>query len=108
MDPLSHSIGRFATFTTNFSKRTITLKVEMGRSSGDISRGLGQITFAVELLQMAHIARGAGDTPQDSEENSSVSSVSATDARSLRRISSCTSVGEQAGTGHVERSRKKK
>lgn len=82
MDGLTHSIDRFANASSTLSRRTVTLKLEMGQFSGDVARSQGQIWSAVEVLQNAQIG-GVGDAPQDSEDISSVSSISASDASAL-------------------------
>ena len=91
MDRQTRAIGRLATATTCRSRCALALHVDMGHFCGDVARGLGQITAAVDLLHSTQADRGSSDTPFDSEE--SQSSVSSTDARTMRRGSTCNPVG---------------
>ncbi|KAJ1157328.1 hypothetical protein NDU88_010042 [Pleurodeles waltl] len=84
LDRMATSIGRLGMNTTGLSRRTVGLQVEMGHFAGDVARGLGRITHVIDLMEARHLSRGTGETPQDSEEGSTVSSVSATDTRVLR------------------------
>ncbi|KAJ1172206.1 hypothetical protein NDU88_004054 [Pleurodeles waltl] len=107
LDRLSLSIVRLATTTTCLSRRTVKLQVELGHFAGDVARGLGCISHAVDLIDTSQAARGIGDTPQDFEEISNVSSVSASDARILRSSSARQGSGDQPGLGHGGRSRRR-
>lgn len=60
MHSTMRAIGRLASATSLHSKCTLALQVEMGHYSGDIARGLQQITGAVEPLQTSLVATGGG------------------------------------------------
>ncbi|XP_069059026.1 uncharacterized protein [Pleurodeles waltl] len=107
LDRMATSIGRLAVNTTGLSRRTVGLQVEMGHFAGDVARGLGRITHVIDLMEARHLSRGTGDTPQDSEEGSTVSSVSATDTRGLRSGSTRQSTAEQPGTSQAGRGRRR-
>ncbi|KAJ1163387.1 hypothetical protein NDU88_003845 [Pleurodeles waltl] len=106
LDRLSVSNGHLVTTITCLSRRTVKLQVELGHFAGDVARGLGRISHAVDLIETSQAARGIGDTPQDSEEISSVSSVSASDARILQISSARQGLVDQPGLGHGGRSRR--
>ncbi|KAJ1143488.1 hypothetical protein NDU88_009796 [Pleurodeles waltl] len=103
LDRMATSIGRLAVNTTGLSRRTVGLQVEMGHFAGNVARGLGRITHVIELMEARHLSRGTGETPQDSEEGSTVSSVSATDTRVLRSTSTRQSTAEAPGTSQAGR-----
>ncbi|KAJ1193805.1 hypothetical protein NDU88_003101 [Pleurodeles waltl] len=107
LDRLSQSIGRLATTTTCLSRRTVTLQVELGHFAHDVARRLGRISHTVDLIQTTQAERGIGDTPQDSEDISSVSSASASVARILRSSSARQTSGDQPGSGHGSRSHRR-
>ncbi|KAJ1123873.1 hypothetical protein NDU88_002340 [Pleurodeles waltl] len=106
-DRLSQSIGRLATTTTCLSRRTIKPQVELGHFAGDVARGLGCISHAVDLIETTQAARGIGDIPRDSEDISSISRVSASDARILQSSSARQGSGDPLGLGHGGRSRRR-
>ncbi|KAJ1104912.1 hypothetical protein NDU88_002320 [Pleurodeles waltl] len=101
LDRMATSIGRLAINTTCLSRRTVGLQVEMGHFAGDVARGLGRLTHIIELMETREMLRATGETPQDSEEGSTVSSVSATDSRVLR--SGRQSTTDAAGTSQAGR-----
>ncbi|KAJ1142695.1 hypothetical protein NDU88_009008 [Pleurodeles waltl] len=107
LDCLSQSICRLATTTTCLSRRTVTLQVELGHFAGDVAKGLGRITSAVDFIHTSQAARGTGDTPQDSKDISSVSRVSASDASILRSSSARQTSVDKPGTGHGGRTCRK-
>ncbi|XP_069091216.1 uncharacterized protein [Pleurodeles waltl] len=99
LDRMATSIGRLAMNTTGLSRRTVGLQVEMGHFAGDVARGLGRLTHIIELMETREMSRATGETPQDSEEGSTVSSVSVTDSRVLR--SGRQSTTEQQGPARL-------
>ncbi|KAJ1204850.1 hypothetical protein NDU88_000288 [Pleurodeles waltl] len=101
LDRMATSIGRLAINTTGLSRRTLGLQIEMGHFAGDVARGLGRLTHIIELMETREMSRATGETPQDSEEGSTVSSVSATDSRVLR--SGRHSTTDAAGTSQAGR-----
>ncbi|KAJ1132235.1 hypothetical protein NDU88_010562 [Pleurodeles waltl] len=101
LDRMATSIGRLAINTTGLSRRTVGLQIEMGHFAGDVARGLGRLTHIIELMETREMSRATGETPQDSEEGSTVSSVSATDSRVLR--SGRQSTIDAAGTSQAGR-----
>ena len=105
MERQTRGIARLANAVTSLSRRAIALQVDMGHFCGDVARGLGQITSAVDLLQNTQAMSGTGDTPQDSEE--SASSVSAADARAMRRSHTRNTVVENQSSGLRTRSQRK-
>ncbi|KAJ1171448.1 hypothetical protein NDU88_003309 [Pleurodeles waltl] len=107
LDRIATSIGRLAVNTTGLSSRTVGLQVEMGHFVGDVARGLGRITHVIDFMEARHLSRGTGDTPQDSEEGSTVSSVSASDTTVLRSGSTRQSTAEQPGTSQAGRGRRR-
>ncbi|XP_069085660.1 uncharacterized protein [Pleurodeles waltl] len=107
LDRMASSICRLAVNTTGLSRRTVGLQVEMGHFAGDVARGLGRITHVIDLMEARHVSRGTGDTPQDSEEGSTVSSVSAGDTRVLRSGSTRQSTAEQPGNSQAGRGRRR-
>ncbi|KAJ1137688.1 hypothetical protein NDU88_004086 [Pleurodeles waltl] len=107
LNRMATSMGRLAVNTTGLSRRTVDLQVEMGHFAGDVARGLGCITHVIDLMEARHLSRGTGETPQDSEEGSTVSSVSATDTRVLRSTSTRQSTAEAPGTSQAGRGRQR-
>ncbi|XP_069092410.1 E3 ubiquitin-protein ligase RNF8 isoform X2 [Pleurodeles waltl] len=106
-DRMSAAIGRLATNTTGLSRRTVSLQVELVHFAGDVARGLGRISHAVDLMEARQVARGTGETPQDSEEGSIISSVSASDTRVLRSASARQGSADPPGMSHAGRTRRR-
>ncbi|KAJ1087262.1 hypothetical protein NDU88_000442 [Pleurodeles waltl] len=96
------AIGHLANSTSSLSGRTVTLQMEMGHFTGDVARGLRQITPAFELLQKTQIARGIGDAPQGSEDISSVSFKSASDARASDTAAAVPLLENKQGQGMLD------
>ncbi|KAJ1187090.1 hypothetical protein NDU88_003869 [Pleurodeles waltl] len=106
LDRMTASIVRLAVNTTGLSRRTVSLQVDMGHFASNVARGLGRISHAVDMLEARQVARGAADTPQNSEEGSTISSASATDTRVLRSASAQQGSADAPGTsqaGHPRR-----
>ncbi|XP_069090501.1 uncharacterized protein [Pleurodeles waltl] len=101
LDRMASSIVRLAVNTTGLSRRTVSLQVDMGHFAGDVARGLGRINHAIDLMEARQVARGTGDTPQDGEEGSTVSSVSASDTRVLRSGSTRQSTADPPSTSQA-------
>ncbi|KAJ1157739.1 hypothetical protein NDU88_010439 [Pleurodeles waltl] len=72
LDRLAAFIGPLGTNTTCLSRHTVSLQIELGHFAGDVARGLGHISPVVDILETRQAARGTGDTPQDSEEGSTI------------------------------------
>ncbi|XP_069083873.1 uncharacterized protein [Pleurodeles waltl] len=106
-DRMAASIVRLALNTTGLSLRTVSLQVELGHFAGDVARGLGRIRHAVDMLEARQVAKGTGETPQDSEEGSTISSASATDTRVLRSGSERPGSADPPGTSHAGRTRRR-
>ncbi|KAJ1211124.1 hypothetical protein NDU88_006485 [Pleurodeles waltl] len=107
LDRMSSSIVRLAVNTTGLSRRTVSLQVDMGHFAGDVARGLGRLCHAIDLMEARQVARGTGDTPQDSKEGSTVSSVSAGDTRVLRSGSTMQSTADPPSTSQAGRARRR-
>ncbi|KAJ1214926.1 hypothetical protein NDU88_002537 [Pleurodeles waltl] len=106
-DRMSSSIVRLAVNTTGLSRRTVSIQVGMGHFASDMARGLGRLSHAVDLMEARQVARGTGDTPQDSEEGSTVSSVSAGDTRVLHSGSTRQGTADPPSTSHAGRARRR-
>ncbi|KAJ1198346.1 hypothetical protein NDU88_002187 [Pleurodeles waltl] len=104
---MSASIVRLAVNTTGLSRRTVSPQVDMGHFASDVACGLGHLSHAVDIMEARQVARGAADTPQDSEEGSTVSSVSASDTRVLRSGSARQGTADTPGTSHAGRGRRR-
>ncbi|KAJ1176505.1 hypothetical protein NDU88_001783 [Pleurodeles waltl] len=107
LDRMASSIVRLAVNTTGLSRRTVSLQVDMGHFAGDVARGLGRLSHAKDLMEAQQVARGTGDMPQDSEEGSTVSSVSAGDTRVLRSGSTRQSTADPPSTSQAGRARRR-
>ncbi|KAJ1192989.1 hypothetical protein NDU88_002295 [Pleurodeles waltl] len=107
LDRMSASIVRLAVNTTDLSRRTVSLQVDMGHFASDVARGLGRLSHPVDLMEARQVARGTADTPQDSEEGSTVSSVLASDTRVLRSGSARQGTADTPGTSHAGRGRRR-
>ncbi|KAJ1129340.1 hypothetical protein NDU88_007711 [Pleurodeles waltl] len=107
LDRMAASIVRLAVNTTGLSRRTVSLQVDLGHFAGDVARGLGQISHPVDMMEARQVARGTADTPQDSEEGSTVSSASATDTRVLRSGSARQGSADTPSTSHAGRPRRR-
>lgn len=70
MDALTRVIERLAHATTQHTRRTLGLQVEVGQYSVDVARSLQQITAAVETLQTSMFASGGATDGTDSEVSS--------------------------------------
>ncbi|KAJ1201511.1 hypothetical protein NDU88_005320 [Pleurodeles waltl] len=106
-DRMAASIGHLAMNTTGLLRQTVSLQVELGHFAGDVAQGLGSMSHAVDMLEARQVARGTGESPQDSEEGSTISSVSATDTRVLRSGSARQGSADPPGTSHAGRTRKR-
>ncbi|KAJ1201143.1 hypothetical protein NDU88_004958 [Pleurodeles waltl] len=106
-DRMAASIVRLAVNTTGLSRRTVSLQVGLGDFAGDVARGLGSISHAVDMLEAKQVARGMAETPQYSEEGSTISSASATDTRVLRSGSARQGSADPPGTSHAGRTRRR-
>ncbi|KAJ1182378.1 hypothetical protein NDU88_007570 [Pleurodeles waltl] len=68
LEAMTRAIGRLSQLTTQHTRRTMTLLVEMGYDSGDMAQGLQQIAAAMEAFQTVIIASGAtGEVPDSAE-----------------------------------------
>ncbi|KAJ1203508.1 hypothetical protein NDU88_007293 [Pleurodeles waltl] len=107
LDRMSASIVWLAVNTTGLSRRTVSLQVDMGHFASDVAHGLGHMSHAVDLMEAQKVARGTADTPQDSEEGSTVSSVSATDTRVWHSGSARQGTADAPGTSHAGRAQRR-
>ncbi|XP_069058950.1 uncharacterized protein [Pleurodeles waltl] len=113
-DGFCRSVNRLASSTALISRRAVATQVEMAHCSRDVAQGLVKITNVLEAMQTARSATTSEMGVGDSEESSSLSSLTVPvidpRRRSTRHSTACEAAtrGASEGTEHSSGGRGRK